>query len=260
MTSTPLRKACSCGPMPTPPKTAAPVSGVWTASSSRCVVDLRAPARASGVSTSARVGAARLAEEPVQDRQQERGGLAAAGHGAGEHVAAGERGRDGVVLDRGGAGEAELARGAHDGGVEAEGGERHASGGYSTSVSHLGATAPGVSSLAWIWSGAPGWPAVPGSDHQIAALHVRLSSHHLSDRTQCVDDRRAGRVRGEGRERLERASAVRRARQREDIGMLRLEPGDCRLQHLEQPLVEQRDARGRRLVVRRAGRPPPARA
>ena len=59
--------------------------------------------------------AAPLAEEPLQDRQQERRGLAAAGHRAGEHVAARERRRDGVLLDGRRAGEAELADGAERG-------------------------------------------------------------------------------------------------------------------------------------------------
>ena len=54
MTSTPLRKACSCGPIPTPPKTAAPDSGVCTASSRRCSSICAASSRV-GVSTSARV-------------------------------------------------------------------------------------------------------------------------------------------------------------------------------------------------------------
>ena len=44
--------------------------------------------------------AARLVDQPVQDRQQERRGLAAAGHRAGEHVAPRERRRNGVGLDR----------------------------------------------------------------------------------------------------------------------------------------------------------------
>ena len=44
--------------------------------------------------------AALLADQPVQDRKQEGGRLAAAGHGAGEHVAPLHGGRDGVVLDR----------------------------------------------------------------------------------------------------------------------------------------------------------------
>ena len=54
MTSTPLRNACSCGPMPTPPKTAAAVIGVCTARPSRSSAICAASSRV-GVSTSARV-------------------------------------------------------------------------------------------------------------------------------------------------------------------------------------------------------------
>ena len=61
------------------------------------------------MSTSARVRAARLVDQAVQDRQQERRRLAAAGLRAGEHVAALHRGRDRVGLDGGGTGETELA-------------------------------------------------------------------------------------------------------------------------------------------------------
>ncbi len=54
MTSTRVRRACSCGPMPTPPYTAALVTGVCTASSSRCAWIWAASSRV-GVRTSARV-------------------------------------------------------------------------------------------------------------------------------------------------------------------------------------------------------------
>ena len=70
-------------------------------------------------------GAARLAHEAVQDRQEERGGLAAAGHRAGEHVAARHRGRDGVALDGRGTGEAHLLDAAEEVGVETETGKSH---------------------------------------------------------------------------------------------------------------------------------------
>ena len=53
-----------------------------------------------GETTSARVGAAGQVEEPVQDRQQERGRLAGAGLGGGDHVAAGEDGGDRPGLNR----------------------------------------------------------------------------------------------------------------------------------------------------------------
>ncbi len=54
ITSTPLRNACSCGPMPTPPKTAAALIGVCTARSFRSSRICAASSRV-GVSTSARV-------------------------------------------------------------------------------------------------------------------------------------------------------------------------------------------------------------
>jgi hypothetical protein len=54
ITSTPLRKACSCGPMPTPPKIAAALIGVCTARSFRSSRIWAASSRV-GVSTSARV-------------------------------------------------------------------------------------------------------------------------------------------------------------------------------------------------------------
>ena len=63
MTSTPLRNACSCGPMPTPPNTAAPVIGVCTASSLRSSRICAASSRV-GVSTSARVVPRGLSDQP----------------------------------------------------------------------------------------------------------------------------------------------------------------------------------------------------
>ena len=69
--------------------------------------------------------AAPLAEQALHDRQQKRRRLAAAGHGAGEHVVAVEGRRHRVFLDGGGTGEAKLADRAQDGGIEVETGERH---------------------------------------------------------------------------------------------------------------------------------------
>ena len=96
ITSTPLRKACSCGPMPTPPKTAAPRERRVHRELVQVLVDLRRQLARRRQHQRAR-RAARLADQAVQDRQQKRGGLAAAGHGAGEHVAAGEPRRNGVL-------------------------------------------------------------------------------------------------------------------------------------------------------------------
>ena len=64
--------------------------------------------------------AARLAEEALQDRQQERRRLAAARHRAGEDVPALDRGRDRVLLDRGRHGEAHLVDAAQEIGVKVE--------------------------------------------------------------------------------------------------------------------------------------------
>src|SRR5205823_14351704 len=64
--------------------------------------------------------AAALREKPLHDGKEKRCGLPAAGHRAGEDVAAGERRRDGVSLDGCRTGEAELACGAEEGRVEAE--------------------------------------------------------------------------------------------------------------------------------------------
>src|SRR6059036_260272 len=84
MRSTPLRNACSCGPMPTPPYTAAPLTGVC----GQCIEvleDLRCQ-------LACRRQDERLCrpawpiDEPVDDREQERRGLAASGLRARNHV------------------------------------------------------------------------------------------------------------------------------------------------------------------------------
>ena len=69
--------------------------------------------------------AARLPDQLVQDGQQERGGLAAAGHRAGEQVLALERRRDGVGLDRRGFDETEVFEAFEQVGMELEVAERH---------------------------------------------------------------------------------------------------------------------------------------
>ena len=71
--------------------------------------------------------AARLADDAVKNRQQERRGLAAAGFGGGEHVAAGERAGNRGSLDRSGSNETHLAHGTKQAGMEAERGKWHAS-------------------------------------------------------------------------------------------------------------------------------------
>src|SRR5260221_6723508 len=84
-----------------------------------------------------------------------------------------------------------------------------------------------------------------GNDHQIAALQLRLSLHDLPDRADCIDDRGTRRIGRECRQRLQDAAAIRPLREREHVGMVRLEPCGGGLQHLQQPLIEQRDAGGR---------------
>ena len=97
---------------------------MWTASCLEVLVDLRRQLARGREDERAR-RAARLRHEPVEDREDERGGLAAARHRAGEDVAAFHRGRDGVVLDGRRAREAHLLDAAEEVGVEAERGERH---------------------------------------------------------------------------------------------------------------------------------------
>ena len=64
-------------------------------------------------------------DELVHDREDERRGLAAAGHGAGKDVPAFERRRDRCFLDRGGAGETEFLHPLEEAGVKLEATERH---------------------------------------------------------------------------------------------------------------------------------------
>ena len=68
--------------------------------------------------------AARAADQLVQDRQQERGGFAAAGHGAGEEIFAGERRRNRVGLNWSGTREPEVLQAANEVGVQVELAER----------------------------------------------------------------------------------------------------------------------------------------
>ena len=91
------------------------------------LVDLRRQLARGGEDEDAR-GPARPPEQPVEDRQQERGRLAAAGHGAREHVAARENRRDGVPLDRGGRVEPEGGDAAQEVRVKLKRVERHGDG------------------------------------------------------------------------------------------------------------------------------------
>ena len=124
MTSTPLRKACSCGPMPTPPKTAAAVSGRVDRQVGQILENLRGELARRRQDERAR-RAARAADQLVEDRQQERGRLAAAGHRAGEQIAPFERGRNRVGLNRRRPAEAEFFEASLERGVKLQGGKRH---------------------------------------------------------------------------------------------------------------------------------------
>ena len=64
--------------------------------------------------------AARPAHQLVQDRQEKRGGLAAAGHRAGEQIASLERGRNRFGLDRCRTGEAEILESPEEVGMKLE--------------------------------------------------------------------------------------------------------------------------------------------
>jgi len=68
---------------------------------------------------------ARLADQAIQDRQQEGGGLAAAGHRAGEDVAPPTGRGDGVLLDGRGNDEAQRVDCTQELGVKVERRERH---------------------------------------------------------------------------------------------------------------------------------------
>ena len=63
-----------------------------------------------------------------------------------------------------------------------------------------------------------------------------------------VGHRSTRRVRRERRQRLQRAAAGRLGGQRQHVGLARFKRGHAGLQHLHQPLVEQRDLCGRRTL------------
>ena len=110
-------------PCDTPPKTARRGQGRVDRQRLRVLLDLRRELARRRQDERAR-HAALLADQVVEDRQQERGRLAAAGHGAGEDVAALHGGRDGVGLDGRGAREAHFAHAAQKLRVKSELGKR----------------------------------------------------------------------------------------------------------------------------------------
>src|SRR2546427_5636608 len=87
-------------------------------------------------------------------------------------------------------------------------------------------------------------------DHQIAALHARFTTDDLTDRPPRIDDRGPCRIGRERRQRFEDAAAIRLKRKREHVRALRLEPDCPNLEPLQQPLVEERHARGAGLARR----------
>ncbi len=70
-------------------------------------------------------GAARLIDEPAQDREEKRGGLAAPRGSAGEQVVPGKRRRNRLGLDRRRTDEAELLDAPEEARMQLEGAERH---------------------------------------------------------------------------------------------------------------------------------------
>ena len=93
-----------------------------------------------------------------------------------------------------------------------------------------------------------------GEDHQIARGGLVLAAHQLADRSDCIDDGCARRVGHEILQRLQHAGARWLTRERKHIWLSRLKAGDRSLQHLYQPLVGERNARGRFCLFLCAGR------
>ena len=119
----PLRKARCCGPIATPPYTAATVRRVcrarsW-ASSAICCGQL-----ARGREHERAGLAARLGQQALEDGEQEGSGLAAARHGRSQHVAACEAGGNRLGLDRRGLFEAEVAERTRQARVQVQRGKR----------------------------------------------------------------------------------------------------------------------------------------
>src|SRR5262245_499663 len=120
-------------------------------------------------------------------------------------------------------------------------------------------------SYAWWSARSTGWRRPLDLNRRPVAVHIArgddeipprrslLSPHDLSDGSDGIYDRRAGGVRRERGEHLQDTAAVWAAREREHVRTLRLEPGHRRLQHLHQPLVEERDASGRGPTTRAPG-------
>src|ERR1700758_4128887 len=91
-------------------------------------------------------------------------------------------------------------------------------------------------------------------DREIARLCFNITLHELPNRTDGIDDRRTSGVRHEGLQRLQCARAIRVLGERKDVGLLRLQSGHRCFQHLDQALIEQRDAGGRIARLRSGSR------
>jgi hypothetical protein len=123
--------------------------------------------------------------EAVEDREEVGGGLAAARHRAREDVAPLEEGGDGHRLDRGRRGEAEVADGADQGGVEAEGGKGHLLRSYWRTEAPLGAVHMG-----WLDNGKSTGFAKPGGETRAGrrgsggATHSSATDRHFSSGPQ----------------------------------------------------------------------------
>ena len=119
--STPCLSCLICGLMPTPPKTTARVQVGVLAVDADAFLDLgsqfagrRQHQRADRARGGAVGGRGRRQRQALQQRQREAGGLAGAGLGAGQQVAAGQHDRDGLRLDRRRDGVAGFGHGANE--------------------------------------------------------------------------------------------------------------------------------------------------
>ena len=119
MTSAPARKAFSCGSHPHAAEHRGAREPRVDGELLEVLVDLRGQLARGGQDERAR-RSARLADETVQDRQEEGGGLAATGRGGGHEVPPGHDGRDRLVLDGGRALEALVLDRAEQVGVQHE--------------------------------------------------------------------------------------------------------------------------------------------
>ena len=105
----------------------------------------------------------------------------------------------------------------------------------------------------WSCTGCPGLAVLERHDRQVSALIAGGGRriHDLANWPYGIDDLRAGRIGHELSDRLDRPGPVGIRGEREHVALGRLEAYDRGLQHLRQPLVEQRNRRG--IVTARPG-------